>query len=50
MRKREDWDVLCDACDKIITHGIATNSGENYCSDCHKKLVYRNKDNCQDNK
>ncbi len=48
MRERENWDVLCEVCDKTIEYGIATESGDNYCNSCYNKLVYGNKDcKCQ---
>ncbi|MGR9592445.1 MULTISPECIES: hypothetical protein [Bacillus cereus group] len=26
MRERENWDVLCEVCDKTIERGVATES------------------------
>ncbi|MED3079146.1 hypothetical protein [Bacillus wiedmannii] len=43
MRERENWDVLCEVCDKAIEHGVATESGNNYCNSCYDKLAYENK-------
>ncbi|HDR4949009.1 TPA: hypothetical protein QCR51_005667 [Bacillus cereus] len=39
MRERENWDVLCEACDKTIERGVATESGDNYCDSCYNKLA-----------
>ncbi|AAP08847.1 MULTISPECIES: hypothetical protein [Bacillus] len=44
MRERENWDVLCEVCDKTIERGVSTESGDNYCDSCYEKLVYGNKD------
>ncbi|EJR56731.1 hypothetical protein IIO_05261 [Bacillus cereus VD115] len=44
MRERENWDVLCEVCDKTIERGVATESGDNYCDSCYDKLAYGNKD------
>ncbi|MGN4725361.1 hypothetical protein ACTFR8_28585 [Bacillus cereus group sp. MYBK15-3] len=38
MRERENWDVLCEVCDKKIERGVATESGDNYCDSCYNKL------------
>jgi hypothetical protein len=43
MRERENWDVLCEACDKTIECGVATESGDNYCDSCYNKLTKREK-------
>ncbi|MDY8161200.1 hypothetical protein [Bacillus thuringiensis] len=43
MRERENWDVLCEVCDKTIERGVATESGENYCDSCYNKLAYKGK-------
>lgn len=43
MRERENWDVLCEVCDKTIERGVATESGENYCESCYNKLAHENK-------
>lgn len=43
MRERENWDVICEVCDKTIERGVATESGENYCDSCYDKLAYENK-------
>ncbi|MGQ4286595.1 hypothetical protein ACS4JF_18770 [Bacillus thuringiensis] len=43
MRERENWDVLCEVCEIKIEHGIATESGENYCESCYNKLAYEKK-------
>lgn len=39
MRERENWDVLCEACDKTMERGVATESGDNYCDSCYNKLA-----------
>lgn len=44
MRERENWDVLCEECDKTIERGVATESGDNYCDSCYDKLAYGNKE------
>lgn len=44
MRERENWDVLCDVCDKTIERGVVTESGDSYCQSCYDKLAYGNKD------
>ena len=43
MRERENWDVLCEICDKTIERGVSTESSENYCDSCYNKLAYENK-------
>ncbi|MGX5375407.1 hypothetical protein ACWKT1_23175 [Bacillus cereus] len=44
MRASENWDVLCEACDKTIERRGATESENNYCESCFDKLAYRSKD------
>ncbi|AFQ15586.1 hypothetical protein P9Y62_07165 [Bacillus thuringiensis] len=44
MRERENWDVLCEVCDKTIERGVSTETGDNYCNSCYEKLAYGNKD------
>lgn len=43
MRERENWDVLCEVCDKTIECEVSTESRENYCDSCYNKLAYENK-------
>lgn len=44
MRERENWDVLCEECDKVIIIGVKTESGDHYCEACYDRLTYGNKD------
>lgn len=43
MRERENWDVLCEECDKVIIIGVKTEFGDHYCKTCYDKLAYGNK-------
>ncbi|AVR33694.1 hypothetical protein [Bacillus cereus] len=43
MRERENWDVLCEECDKVIIIGVKTEFRDHYCKTCYDKLAYGNK-------
>nr|WP_144489250.1 hypothetical protein [Bacillus thuringiensis] len=43
LLRSENWDIICEICNKTMERGVATESDDNYCKPCYKKLAYGNK-------
>ncbi|MED2875078.1 hypothetical protein P4268_28625 [Bacillus thuringiensis] len=43
MLRSENRDIIFEICNKTMGRGVATESDDNYCEPCYKKLAYGNK-------